>query len=84
MLALYYMTGADFTELKKELGLSDGALATHMRALLRDELVKDQDVQDRGRTRTAYLITQKGHNAVDALLDVFHDIKEAIPRDKSP
>ena len=82
MVALYYRTGADFTELKKELGLSDGALATHMKALMRDELVKDQGVIDGGRTRTAYLTTEKGHKAVEALLDDFHAIKEAIKPDE--
>ena len=41
MLALYYETGADFTELKQSLNLSDGALATHVKALVRDELATD-------------------------------------------
>jgi len=79
MLALYYETGADFTELKKKLNLSDGALATHLKALLRDELIATQPDRSGSRERTAYLITPKGLQTIDKLLNEFENIRKAIP-----
>jgi len=79
MLALYYETGADFTELKQSLNLSDGALATHVKALVRDELVTTQPERVGGRNRTVYLITPKGLRTIDALLSEFESIRKAIP-----
>ena len=80
MLALYHMTGADFSEIKHELNLSDGALATHMKALGRDGLITTQSEHLGGRTRTVYLITPKGHQAIENLLDDFVNIRKAIPQ----
>ncbi len=80
MLELYHTSTADFTQLTRDLKLSDGALATHLRSLLRDNLIEVRQEHIGGRTHTAYLITKKGTEAVEALLENFERIRKAIPQ----
>ena len=79
MLVLYHIGGADFTQLKQYLDLTDGALATHLRSLLKEELIVTQPERIGGRNRTAYLITQKGTQSIETLLNDFVEIRKAIP-----
>ena len=78
MLALYNVVGADFTELRGKLGLSDGALATYLKALVKDELVTTEQDHTGNRERTVYMITRKGLQTMDELVEVFGSIKEEI------
>lgn len=60
MLEIYSAGGVDFAQLKRDLELSDGALATHLKYLASDGLVIGKKEQVGSRQRTAYLITSKG------------------------
>ena len=79
MFELYNTSTADFPQLQRDLDLSEGALATHIRALLKDQLIEPKQEQVGGRKRTGYLITKKGAEAVKALLDDMEKIRRAIP-----
>jgi DNA-binding MarR family transcriptional regulator len=78
MLTLYNVVGADFTELKEKLDLSDGALATYLKALVKDQLVTTEQDRTGTRERTVYMITRKGLQTIDEMLEVFGSIKEEI------
>jgi len=80
MFELYNTSTADFPQLMRDLHLSEGALATHVRALEKDKLIKPKPGEVGGRKRTGYLLTRKGVDAMMSLLDNFAKIKEAIPQ----
>jgi DNA-binding HxlR family transcriptional regulator len=60
MYELYVAGAVEFVQLKSDLSLRDGALATHIRTLQRNGLVTAQKEPFGARTRTVYLITPKG------------------------
>jgi DNA-binding HxlR family transcriptional regulator len=80
MFELYNTSTADFAQLQRDLGLSEGALATHVRTLERDGLIEPKPEQVGGRKRTGYLLTKKGVDAIITFLDDFAKIREAIPQ----
>ncbi len=79
MFELYNTSTADFPQLQRDLNLSEGALATHLRALLKDQLIEPKQEQVGARKRTGYLITKRGAQAMKALLDDIEEIRRAIP-----
>lgn len=62
MYELYVAGAVEFVQLKSDLNLRDGALATHIRTLQNSGLVTAQKEPFGARTRTVYLITPKGIN----------------------
>lgn len=87
MFELYNTSTADFPQLQRDLNLSEGALATHIRALEKDKLIEPKPEQVGGRKRTGYLLTKHGVDAMRSLLadyvkinDAFEKVNEAVPR----
>lgn len=74
--------GWSFQDLKTQLAMSDGNLITHLRALTREEYVREvrTTADDSARPRTNYEITPKGKNAFKAYLKVL----EAIVQQHKP
>lgn len=54
---------SDYTEIKKQLGLSDGHMTTHMRELLEHHYVEAKKRFIDNKPCTTYYITQKGQDA---------------------
>jgi DNA-binding HxlR family transcriptional regulator len=59
-----------FSELRDELGLSDGNLITHLRTLENAGYVSHDKVSGSGRPRTSYALTPAGLKAFQAYLDL--------------
>lgn len=78
MLELYHAGGGEFPQLRHDLGLTDGALATHLKALGAEDLVEARREQVGPRTRTAYIITREGISAVERLFSTMCKINERL------
>ena len=78
MLEIYSAGGVDFVQLKRDMELSDGALATHLKYLTNDGLISGKKEQVGSRQRTAYLITQKGVQAIERFLADFKRVSNEI------
>ncbi len=65
---------AAFTELKKELALTDGNLNLHMKVLEESRYVKVQKSFVRRRPRTTYRITTKGRRAFQQYVELLEKI----------
>jgi DNA-binding MarR family transcriptional regulator len=78
MLELYHAGVAEFPQLRHDLGLTDGALATHLKALGGEGLIEARREQVGPRTRTAYIITRGGISAVDRMFSTMCEIKERL------
>jgi DNA-binding HxlR family transcriptional regulator len=59
-----------FSELRDELGLSDGNLITHLRTLETAGYVSHDRVSGSGRPRTSYALTRTGRTAFQNYLDL--------------
>lgn len=59
-----------FSDLRDELGLSDGNLITHLRTLENAGYVKNLKESGSGRPRTLYSLTPAGSSAFKAYLDL--------------
>lgn len=59
---------ADFTTLRDTLGVSDGALASHLRALEKEQLVAFEKGFSERKPRTVYRATSQGTAAFQAHL----------------
>lgn len=57
-----------FSELRDELGQSDGNLITHLRSLESAGYVKHDKVSGNGRPRTSYALTPAGASAFETYL----------------
>ncbi len=80
MLELYYASAVDFSQLKHDLKLTDGGLATHLKFLARDGMVEARREQVGSRLRTAFIITKKGIQALESLLDTLSNIRKEARR----
>lgn len=70
---LYMHSGAEFRELKQDLNLTDGNLASHLRALEAEGYITvDKQIVDR-KPRTAYVLTKEGFN-------VYRQFRERIAK----
>lgn len=80
MKILYKFGHADFRDLKNDLNLTAGNLASHLRALKGQDYIKDHKGIVGNRPRTSYELTEKGANAYmkfkQFALMVFRDEKE--------
>lgn len=84
MVELYHMGAIEFTQLKKDLNLSDGSLAAHLKKLEECEYVIPSKVQEPpgSRERTGILITPKGMRELETLLAEFQALKELLQKAK--
>lgn len=78
MTELYYASAVDFSQLRHDLGLTDGALATHIKALANEGLIESKREIVESRVRTGYIITKKGISAFEQLLKVFCELQEEV------
>ncbi len=78
MLELYHAGGAEFPQLKRDLNMTDGALATHLKALTGGKLLQSKREEVGPRTRTAFIITQRGIESVEEILTTMCKIKEKL------
>lgn len=63
-----------FQDLKAELGMSDGNLVTHLRALARAGYVESEKVEGESRPQTRYGLTAEGRAAFEGYLEVLESI----------
>jgi DNA-binding HxlR family transcriptional regulator len=77
IMRLLYLSGqAEFRQLKFGLGLSDGNLFSHLRALERDgQIMVDKTIVDR-KLRTAYELTDEGKKTFKNFLTVISSLEE--------
>jgi DNA-binding HxlR family transcriptional regulator len=66
-----------FQDLKAELGMSDGNLITHLRALSASGYVREDRDESGTRPRTTYELTKAGHKAFANYVDVLEAIVKA-------
>lgn len=66
---------ASFTELKKELGVTDGNLDAHIKKMIAANYLRAQKVDEKNqRTQTIYKLTSKGKNAFENYLETLKRI----------
>ena len=65
MKTLYRHMQVDFRDIQSELNLTAGNLASHLRALKKDDYVKEEKEIVRNRPRTTLKITPKGRSAYE-------------------
>ena len=73
---------ASFTELKKDLSLTDGNLNLHMKVLEESSYVKVQKAFVRRRPRTTYIVTTKGRRAFQEYVALLEKIIGLSGNDK--
>ena len=78
LLQLYGTGGVDFAQLKRDLSLSDGALATHLKVMVAEGFVETSKEVVGSRERTGYLITARGIQALESLVEDFKELGEVI------
>jgi DNA-binding transcriptional ArsR family regulator len=78
LLDLFQASGVEFSQLKHDLDMSDGALGTHLKVLVGEELVETSKEVVGTREKTGYLITAKGIQAIENLLKIFKEVGVAI------
>ena len=64
----------DFTTLKKELGLTDGNLATHLRVLEREGIVRYEKTFKGRKPITYYELTEEGRERFVRYLEALREI----------
>ena len=78
MVELYYASAADFPQLKHDLGLTDGALATYLRALASEGLIESKREAVESRLRTGYIITKKGISALEKTFKILCELHKGF------
>jgi DNA-binding HxlR family transcriptional regulator len=78
MVELYYASAAEFTQLKHDLSLTDGALATYLRALASEGLIESKREVVESRVRTGYIITKKGISALEQTFKILCELREGF------
>jgi len=59
---------ATFTELKRQLDVSDGNLESHLKKLISADYVNVRKDDSAGRTQTCYALTKTGHAALQSYI----------------
>jgi len=80
MVELYHAGAADFPQLAHDLGITPGALATHLKALASERLVESKREQVESRVRTTFIITAKGLSAIEQMFSNLREISREFPR----
>jgi DNA-binding MarR family transcriptional regulator len=78
MLELYQAGALEFVQLQRDLDIGDGALATHIKALLKARLIVRQKEEVDGRSRTVYLITGDGMEMIRRLFKTLSDEERRV------
>lgn len=65
---------ATFTELKKQLEVTDGNLDAHMKKFVTTGYIKSKKSSDGKRSRTTYSMTKKGQNAFEEYIETMKRI----------
>lgn len=78
MTEMYYASAVEFAQLKYDLGLTDGALATHIKTLAGQGLIESKREQVGPRTRTTFIITKQGISALEGLFQNLQRIGETL------
>jgi DNA-binding HxlR family transcriptional regulator len=79
MLELYCTGGVDFPQLKRDVrDITDGSLASHLKALTESELVAPRTERVESRERTTYIITKKGVISVEKLFKNLDGIRKEL------
>jgi len=78
MLELYHVGGVDFSQLMHDLNLSEGALATHLKALERDRLLNTKKESTGTRSRVISHITKAGMVAVENMYAALSLAKDRV------
>jgi predicted transcriptional regulator len=78
MVELYHASAVDFSQLKHDLGLTDGALATYLRALASEGLTESKREAVESRLRTGYIITKKGILALEKTFEILCELHEGF------
>lgn len=81
MIELYHAGSVDFGQLKRDLELSDGALAAHLKALEEEELIKSRKESDGSRARKEQAITPKGITSLEKMISLFEKIGSDLKND---
>ena len=74
MVELYCASAVDFSQLKYDLGLTDGALATYLKALANEGLIESKREAVESRVRTGYIITKKGISALEQMFKILCEL----------
>ncbi len=69
----------DFTTLKRELGLTDGNLATHLRVLEREGMVRYEKTFKDRKPVTYYELTGEGRERFVRYLETLREILKVLP-----
>ena len=80
MAEIYYSSAVEFPQLGRDLGLSDGALAAHLKTLAKQGFIEPKREQVGSRIRTTFIITKEGISATEKLFQNFHAIGETFKR----
>ncbi len=79
ILALLLKEGRlDFTTLKRRLGLTDGNLATHLRTLEREGLVKYEKTFKGRKPITYYELTEEGRERFRRYLEALREVLKGL------
>jgi len=78
MLELCQAGAVDFPQLIRDLGISDGALATHLKALIGEGLIESKRERVESRDRTTFIITKKGLSSVQSLFRTLYEIGQSL------
>jgi len=78
MLELYHTSAVEFAQLRHDLKLTDGALATHMKALVGDGFVESKREQIETRERTTFILTRSGASALVRFLDSISALRRGL------
>ncbi len=65
---------ATFTELKRQLDVSDGNLDSHLKKLIAADYVNVRKDDSAGRTQTCYALTTTGRSALRAYVQALHQL----------
>ena len=71
---------ASFKELKTALGLTDGNLNSHLKALSKEEYIDTKKFFDKNRPKTVYSLNEKGRKS---FLKYLHDLHKFLEDNKS-
>lgn len=80
MVELYCASAVDFSQLKYDLGLTDGALATYLKALANEGLIESKREAVESRVRTGYIITKKGISALEQMFKILCELHGGFQR----
>ena len=80
LLDLYHADAEDYSTIRRSLGMSDGHLSTHLRALIETRLIEARKEQFEDRHRTMFHITPAGMLALEKLYASVDGVRGKVGR----